>query len=130
MSDVRRVLGRFCPCLEPPLCFALPDDVMEHVDGAVKVSEITELLRAEYGIVTGKIVLFQNYFFLPSLSTRHISHCFRHIGHRGFSGGRRPSFPNKYLNIYVQYMCVCVFIKSFLFCVWGGGGRGIRTPRS
>jgi hypothetical protein len=27
---------------------------MEHIDGAVKVSEITELLRAEYGIVTGK----------------------------------------------------------------------------
>jgi hypothetical protein len=27
---------------------------MEHMDGAVKVSEITVLLRAEYGIVTGK----------------------------------------------------------------------------
>jgi hypothetical protein len=27
---------------------------MEHIDGAVKVSEITKLLRAEYGIVTGK----------------------------------------------------------------------------
>lgn len=31
------------------------DDVMEHIDGAVKVSEITELLRAEYAIVTGEI---------------------------------------------------------------------------
>ncbi|KZS15196.1 putative Guanine nucleotide exchange factor DBS [Daphnia magna] len=31
----------------------IQDDVMEHIDGAVKVSEITELLRAEYGIVTG-----------------------------------------------------------------------------
>jgi hypothetical protein len=27
---------------------------MEHMDGAVKVNEITELLHAEYGIVTGK----------------------------------------------------------------------------
>lgn len=39
-------------CAGPFFCFS--DDVMEHIDGAVKVSEITELLRAEYGIVTGK----------------------------------------------------------------------------
>ena len=34
------------------------DDVMEHIDGAVRVSEIIELLRAEYGIVTGEFVCF------------------------------------------------------------------------
>lgn len=35
---------------------------MEHIDGAVKVCEITELLRAEYGIVTGKLSV--NFVFL------------------------------------------------------------------
>lgn len=33
------------------------DDVMEHIDGAVKVSEITELLRTEYGVVTGENIM-------------------------------------------------------------------------
>lgn len=42
----------------------ISDDVMEHIDGAVKVCEITELLRAEYGVVTGK-----DFFFCTSQST-------------------------------------------------------------
>ena len=37
---------------------------MEHIDGAVKVSEITELLRVEYGIVTGKACTRLHYIFL------------------------------------------------------------------
>jgi hypothetical protein len=41
---------------------------MEHIDGAVKVSEITELLRAEYGIVTGKAYA-QRIFLLRVLPT-------------------------------------------------------------
>jgi hypothetical protein len=42
---------------------------MEHIDGAVKVSEITELLRAEYGIVTGKAYTRHYIFLLRVLPT-------------------------------------------------------------
>jgi hypothetical protein len=30
------------------------DDVMENIDGAIRVSEIADLLRAEFAFVTGK----------------------------------------------------------------------------
>ena len=42
--------------------FLPPDDVVEHIDGAVKVGEITELLRAEYAVVTGKHLLSRLFF--------------------------------------------------------------------
>lgn len=60
---------------------------MEHIDGAVKVSEITELLRAEYGIVTGEFACYSEtrFFFglfiliffvcLHRVAPHHISHC-------------------------------------------------------
>lgn len=63
-DDISRPRVYFCVCVCGQLCDGsililtmldpFLDDVMEHIDGAVKVSEITELLRAEYGIVTGK----------------------------------------------------------------------------
>lgn len=47
--------------------FDIPDDVVEHIDGAVKVGEITELLRAEYAVVTGKHLLFRVCFFIQGV---------------------------------------------------------------
>ena len=31
------------------------DDVMDNIDGAIRVSEIADLLRAEYAVVTGEL---------------------------------------------------------------------------
>jgi len=36
-------------------CWLHADDVMENIDGAIRVSEIADLLRAEFAFVTGKL---------------------------------------------------------------------------
>ena len=43
---------------------------MDEPDGAVRVSEITELLRAEYAVVTGKMIHYFSLFTFGMLYTQ------------------------------------------------------------